>query len=53
MILLEIQALKQKQLKDNVSQYVMQCYTVYGLCYTTEAQRRDLGEASQRRDTLA
>lgn len=31
----------------------MQCYTIYGIHYTTEVQRRELGEASQREETLA
>lgn len=52
-IQLEIQAPKQKQLKKSVSQYMIQCYAVYGFCYTTEAQRRELGEASQKGETLA
>lgn len=44
---------KEKQLKNNVNHHIMQCYTIYGIHYTTEVQRRELGEASQREETLA
>ena len=43
---------KQQQLKNNISQHIIQCCTAYGI-YNTEAQRRESREASQRDETLA
>lgn len=53
MILLDTQGLKQKQVKDNICQHITQCYTIHATDSTTEAQRRELGEDSQRGETLA